>query len=107
RQGGRPTQARGTSGYAAPPGAPAEPASTVAVPVRPDKHCATPLPLTVATEAMFPLQTPLLVPMHQARLCNGTGFVEPPYVPNAANWTCPFGKSWASAIAGVRVMELK
>src|SRR6266567_3641308 len=56
---------------------------------------------------MFPLQSPLVVPMHHLRFVTGTGFDEEPYVPVALNCTCPLGKFWASATAGLRLTEFK
>src|SRR5258708_1429838 len=56
---------------------------------------------------MFPLQLPFALPMHQVRFVAGTGFDEEPYVPVALNCTCPLGKFWASATAGLKLTEFK
>jgi hypothetical protein len=55
---------------------PPEPAITVTVPVSPGKHWAKPLLFTDADVAIFPLQLPVVLPMHQVTLVSGTTFDE-------------------------------
>lgn len=70
---------------------PAVPASTVTVPLIPERHCAWPLASIVATVAMLPLHMPLAVPIHHVGLLT----------PMAENGTIPPGKFCASALAGL------
>src|SRR5215469_9369557 len=73
----------------------------------PTPQTATPLPSTVAPGLMNPSQNPDVVPVHHTISRSTTGFDDSSKMAVAVNCTCPLGKLFASATAGLIFIEVR
>jgi hypothetical protein len=80
-------------------------ATRVTVPANPGTHCASPFASTVIP-TMAGVPTPQVACGHQVTDRGVTGVGGLLKLPVAVNCTCRFAKFWASAVAGLTVMEL-